>query len=460
MRTRLSESQDGSILSSRLTLLTVPIISKGVHSAYDAKQAMTFVVVKNFLATHSPDSLSAFARLGSCPLPGLWIIDNAGDGAVDAAFDAVTNCGWNGRKVRDAGELVDLLMPENGARRRRSKPTIKDDGKLDTARPTLLLIAAEGALLGARCAPAAALLRAALERRIVLAVVTCAHSPPASLALLFETQRATRREVTPREEDVRGADWDHLGGLGTAKKRLRVALEWPRRHGTTLTRLGVRASRGVLLHGPPGCGKTSLVRAVAAAGGASFVSLSAADVFSCYLGEAERIIRDVFAEARRTAPCMIFLDEIDAIAGDRAHANSGGGAGVGARVLATLLTEMDGVITAPAAVVVVAATNRVDAVDNALLRPGRFDDIVYVPLPDESAREAIARIWCAAGAPVGDIDFADIASRAEGMSGAQVSGVCKEAALCAAREAWAVIEETAEIRVEQRHFNSAFSASS
>lgn len=406
--------------------------------------------IKCFLDTHSPDSIRELATLGSHPWPGLWIVGNNLPTSLNIALETAKSCGWQPKTIQDSHDLVAFLKPHHHSDAQMASSATTD-------RPPLLLLRASGTILGARCASAAALLRAVLNHNGVICMVLGTYSPPMRFSHLFETFRELRQAHDP-DTSGKEANWVHLGGLEVVKKRLRIALEWPRVHSISMTRLGVRASRGVLLHGPPGCGKTSLVRAVASAGGAHFISLSAADVFSCYLGDAERIMREKFAEARRHRPSVIFLDEIDAIAANR---DQSAAVDVGARVLATLLTEMDGIASANG-VVVVAATNRLEAVDAALRRPGRFDDVIHVPLPDRDARKRIAQIWCAQGAPIApDVDFVAIANRSDGLSGAQVSGICKEAAMCAAREAMAETNRDARevfrvVRIEMRHFDSAF----
>jgi len=207
------------------------------------------------------------------------------------------------------------------------------------------------------------------------------------------------------------SDWDRIGGLESVKRRLQQAVEWPMIYADTFKALGLKPPRGILLHGPPGCAKTSLVRALASSVHASFFSLDTASLYSSFLGEAERILRELFARARNNAPSVVFLDEIDAMVGKRGmesggHGSSHGGAGSEAhslesRILSTLLNELDGIsgggsgggvddhTAGNPSVLLVAATNRLDAIDEALLRPGRFDQIVYVPPPDAASRYSI-----------------------------------------------------------------------
>ncbi len=195
--------------------------------------------------------------------------------------------------------------------------------------------------------------------------------------------------------------WDDIAGdAGGAKTALRVAIEWPRTRKSAYQALCLSPPRGVLLHGPPGCAKTTLARAAAGSAGVSFLSLAPADVYSSsFVGDAEAVVRRAFDLARSAAPCVLFFDEIDAIIGGEAESDGSHGMGRGssaeARVLSTFLNEMDGVDgTVDDGVLVLAATNRPGTLDAALLRPGRFDKVIYVPSPDKAARAAILRMEC------------------------------------------------------------------
>ncbi|KAJ3159101.1 hypothetical protein HDU86_002000 [Geranomyces michiganensis] len=234
--------------------------------------------------------------------------------------------------------------------------------------------------------------------------------------------------------------WDDVGGLEGVKKRLRQAVEWPLLHKVTFQRLGLRPPRGVLLYGPPGCSKTTLVKIIAATSGATFLSLNGASLYSPYVGDSEQAIRATFQRARSGAPSVVFFDEIDAIVGKRGLGSGGSGSGKGdsvqERVLSALLNEMDGVETAKD-ILVVGATNRPDLIDAALLRPGRFDKVIYVPPPDDAARLQILKMYTRA-LPLGpDVDLAKIASPAvtgPRFTGADLKAVCREAAMEALRE--------------------------
>ena len=243
--------------------------------------------------------------------------------------------------------------------------------------------------------------------------------------------------------------WDDIAGdAGGAKRALREAIEWPRTRKDAFTALGLSPPRGVLLHGPPGCAKTTLARAAAGAAGVAFLSLSPADVYaSSYVGEAEGIVRRAFDLARSAAPCVLFFDEIDAIIGGEDETGGGHGMGRGssaeARVLSTFLNEMDGVESVVDGVLVLGATNRPRLLDAALLRPGRFDRVIYVPPPDKLGRKAILSMECQkwynallsdSGADNGietyfDVDVLASEEISGSMTGAEIVGACRETAV-------------------------------
>jgi transitional endoplasmic reticulum ATPase len=223
---------------------------------------------------------------------------------------------------------------------------------------------------------------------------------------------------------------DDVGDMAEVKQALTETVLWPLAYPDTFARLGVQPPRGVLLYGPPGCGKTYLVKALAGSGQANVLSVKGAEVLSKWVGESERAVRELFRRAREAAPTLIFLDEIDALAPIRGQATDGGTTD---RVVAALLTELDGVEELRN-VVVIGATNRPDLVDPALLRPGRLERLVYVPPPDAEARTAILKASSRAVPLAPDVDLAALAGELEGFSAADCAALIREAALGAMRE--------------------------
>lgn len=273
---------------------------------------------------------------------------------------------------------------------------------------------------------------AALSRDMILRAME--QGPSASLDMrLAEESLATVGPSIMREYKMDvplgGESWASLGGLSTVREAVQRAVEWPLRHPEAYARLGLTPPRGILLHGPPGCSKTSIARVLAASNQFSFFSLDGASVFSCYLGEAERLIRQVFSRARLAAPSLIFIDELDALVGKR---GGEGGDEVQERVLSTLLNEMDGIV-ALRQVLVMGATNRLEAIDDALKRPGRFDALIHVPLPSESDRLDILQVLARQSPLAPDVDLPEMASRTEGYSGASLRQLVQEAAMRAIR---------------------------
>ena len=226
--------------------------------------------------------------------------------------------------------------------------------------------------------------------------------------------------------------WSRVGGADAVVVRLREAIELPLRHSALFTKVGLSPPRGLLLFGPPGNAKTTLVTALAAALGAPLFCLSPADVLSAYVGEAEGILRRAFSSARSAAPSVLFLDEIDALVGGSA-AREGGGVARG--LLATLLTELDGVANGDCGILVVGATNRPNTLDPALLRPGRLSLHINVPAPDTAGRIAVLLIHSRLLPLANDVHFNTLAEKTEGWSGAKLEALCRSAAFVALREA-------------------------
>ncbi|XP_030959456.1 cell division control protein 48 homolog B-like [Quercus lobata] len=226
--------------------------------------------------------------------------------------------------------------------------------------------------------------------------------------------------------------WEDIGGLKDLKKKLRQAVEWPIKHSAAFSRLGISPIRGILLHGPPGCSKTTLAKAAADAAQASFFSLSGAELYLMYVGEGEALLRNTFQRARLAAPSIIFFDEADVVAAKRGGSSSSN-ITVGERLLSTLLTEMDGLEEAKG-ILVLAATNRPHAIDAALMRPGRFDLVLYVPLPDLEGRYEILHVHTRSMKIGPDVDLKRIAGDTELFTRAELEGLCREAGIVALRE--------------------------
>ena len=243
------------------------------------------------------------------------------------------------------------------------------------------------------------------------------------------------KEVTPtamREVyiEVASVNWSDIGGLNDVKQHLKEAVEWPLKNPEIFSRLGIKPPKGILLYGPPGCGKTMLARAVATESEANFISIKGPEVFSKWVGESEKAIREVFRKARMAAPAVIFLDEMDSLAPRRGLGFSD--SGVSERVISQLLTEMDGIVTLQD-IVVIAATNRPDMVDSAVMRPGRFDRLIYVPEPDEQSRLQIFKIYTKDMPLTKDVDLNQLALMVKYYSGADIESLCREAAMHALR---------------------------
>jgi transitional endoplasmic reticulum ATPase len=242
------------------------------------------------------------------------------------------------------------------------------------------------------------------------------------------------REITPtamREVFIESPNvgWEQVGGLSQVKQSLMEAVEWPLKSSERFTRLGIDPPKGILLHGPPGCGKTLLARAVATESEANFISVRGPEIFSKWVGESEKAIREIFRKARMAAPSIIFFDEFDSLVPSRGSAAD---SRVTERVISQLLTEIDGLLSLQN-VVVLAATNRPDIIDPAVLRPGRFDRRVFVPPPDSEARYKILEIKTQNMPLADDVDLKAMAKRMDGYSGADIDSVVREAGFYALR---------------------------
>jgi transitional endoplasmic reticulum ATPase len=264
------------------------------------------------------------------------------------------------------------------------------------------------------------------------------------------------REVFVEVPDV---TWDQVGGLEDTKERLRETIQWPLDYPEVFDALDMQAAKGVLLYGPPGTGKTLMAKAVANESDSNFISIKGPELLSKWVGESEKGVREVFSKARENAPTVVFFDEIDSIATERGS-GQGGGAEVSERVVSQLLTELDG-LEELEDVVVVATSNRPDLIDSALLRPGRLDRHVHVPVPDEEARKAIFGVHTRDKPVADDVDLDWLAGETEGYVGADIEAVTREASMAASREFIHSVDpeeigdSVSNVRISKEHFEQA-----
>jgi transitional endoplasmic reticulum ATPase len=329
--------------------------------------------------------------------------------------------------IPDAKGRLEILQIHT-----RGMPLAKD---VDLKRMAEITHGYTGADLAALCREAA---MKALRRylpKINLEEKRIPHELLEQMEVTNEDMMNAYREITPtamREVYVEtpNVTWEDIGGLDDVKQYLREAVEWPLKNPEAFKRFGITPPRGILLYGPPGSGKTLLGRAVATESEANFISVRGPEIFSKWVGESEKAIREIFRKARMAAPSIVFLDEFDSIAPARGMDISD--SRVTERVISQLLTEIDGLVTLQN-VVVIAATNRPDILDPAVLRPGRLDRRIYVPPPDENARLRILEIKTRNMPLDKSVDLTLLAKRMAGYSGADIESVCREAAFYAMR---------------------------
>ncbi len=315
----------------------------------------------------------------------------------------------------------------------RGMPLSKD---VDLKRLSEITHGYSGADIAALCREAA---MKALRRYLPRINLEEEHIPPTILEEMevnYNDFTTAYREITPtamREVfiEIPTVHWEDVGGLDEIKQSLKEAVEWPIKKPEEFTAMGIEPPKGILLYGPPGCGKTLLARAIATESEANFISIKGPEILSKWVGESEKAIREIFRKARMASPAIIFLDEVDAIVPRRGVGYSNGG--VTQRMVSQLLTEMDGLL-ALQTVVVIAATNRPDILDPALIRPGRFDRLIYVPAPNKESRLEILKIYTKKMPLDKEIDFVYIQKNTEGYSGADLKAVCREASMNAMRK--------------------------
>lgn len=273
---------------------------------------------------------------------------------------------------------------------------------------------------------------------------------------LREVPPSTMREVLVESPNVQ---WTDVGGLEDTKQELREAIEWPLKYGEIFDYSGVSPPKGIMLYGSPGTGKTLIAKAVATESEVNFISVKGPELLSKWVGESERGVREVFRKARQAAPCIVFFDEVDSIVPPRGRDL---GSNVTERVVSQILTELDG-LESLKDVVVIAATNRPDMVDPALMRPGRIDRILYIPNPDKDAREAILAIHTRGMPLAEDIDMDKLAEQMENYSGADIAATCQAASQIAIHEHLQkysdpkeAMEHKDELKVNMDHFKRAF----
>jgi transitional endoplasmic reticulum ATPase len=266
---------------------------------------------------------------------------------------------------------------------------------------------------------------------------------------LRDVQPSAMREVLVQRPNV---GWEDIGGLQQVKEELTEAIEWPLKHANLFAEADVQPPKGILLYGPPGTGKTMIAKAVAATSEANFISIKGPELISKWVGESEKGVREVFRKARQAAPCVIFFDELDAVA-PRRGGGSEGDAHVTERVISQMLTELDGLEDLKG-VVVIGATNRPDIIDEALLRPGRFDRLLEVPPPDKDARKHIFQIHTKKKPLESDVNLDNLVEMTEGMTGADIAALVNVAAMSAIKE-HVRQKSGSKLRIAKRHFETA-----
>jgi transitional endoplasmic reticulum ATPase len=265
---------------------------------------------------------------------------------------------------------------------------------------------------------------------------------------LKEVEPSAIREVFVEIPDVRWAD---VGGLEEIKQKLVEAVVWPLKYADLFQQTNTKPAKGILLSGPPGTGKTLVAKALANESEVNFISVKGPEIMSKYIGESEKGVREVFRKAKQASPCIIFFDEFDSLVPERGLS---GDSQVAERVISQFLTELDGLVELKG-VLVLASTNRKDLIDSAILRPGRFDFILELPLPDEKARQEIFRVHLRGKPVTDDVDIESLARETENLSGADIFAICHEASMTAIGDYINSGLTNEKLEISARHFEIA-----
>jgi len=356
---------------------------------------------------------------------------------------------------------ISIPIPDRHSRREvleihsRGMPLAED---VDLAHLAEITHGFVGADLEALCREAGMLALRRTLPEIDSSLASIPYETLAELEVRMSDFAGALREVEPsaiREVfvEVPNVSWDDVGGLEDLKQQLRETVEWPVKYADLFETCRLKPHKGILLSGPPGCGKTLIAKALATESQVNFISVKGPEILSMYVGESERGLRDLFRKARQAAPCIVFFDELDALATSRSR--GGDESGVGARVLSQLLTELDGVEELKG-VLVLGATNRPDMLDPALLRPGRFDLKVEIPTPDQTGRRQIFEVHLR-NRPVQENVTAEwLAEQTDDFNGAEVAGVCRRAVMEAVKELVEARPDSPEadkLRISRDHFS-------
>jgi transitional endoplasmic reticulum ATPase len=265
---------------------------------------------------------------------------------------------------------------------------------------------------------------------------------------LKEVEPSAIREVFVEVPNVK---WKDVGGLDEVKQKLIEAVEWPLKYPDLFQQANTKPPKGILLSGPPGTGKTLVAKALANESEVNFISVKGPELMSKYVGESERGVREVFRKAKQASPCILFFDEFDSLVPER---GLGQDSQATERVISQFLTELDG-LEELKGVLVLAATNRKDLIDSAILRPGRFDFVLEFPLPDEAVRQAIFRVHTQWKPLADDVNLQSLAKETEGMAGSDIEAICRQASLIAIREFVQAGHKENRLLISQKHFDLA-----